>query len=434
MRRISIVIPTYWCRARGHAGMPQDAIFDHPTPVDEEGTLGRCLESLKELRGHSFRVLLITAPVNPGLAPEVEAKIQRLIEPFSGLYPIGQFAPSDLAAVRQSLQGKGLDPELVSLESYAQIRNCQILGSVLLDSDLIAAVDDDEVVPPDYLERAVRSVDRMEGRPEEGAAAGAAAEEGVAAGAAQAAAGPAGSGPAGLAGIYLDAAGDYRLKVSAEEAASTNRFIRKAALINAQFDSCLSSGRRLAETPLALGGNMVFPRRLFLEVSFDPGITRGEDIDYLINSRLFGGSWLMDTELSITHLPPKAAPGDPLTTTPYGKLQRDVLRFVYERRKIRISQERADLHPLSPNDFGIYPGELLGEELEEQALEALEKTRPPGADERFFPRPERVLGQARLRARQAGEYPAFNKAWKQLLEAVDSDGELKERMRRKLGL
>jgi hypothetical protein len=192
MRRITIVIPTYWCRARGHAGLPEDAIFDHPTPVDESGTLGRCLESLGALRAHSFQVLLITAPVHPRIASEVEERVERLIEPYRASYPICQFGPSDLMLVRKSLEREALEPGLVSLEAYAQVRNCQILGSVLLDSELIVAVDDDETVPADYLDRAVHSMEELERR---------------------------GAGNAGLAGIYLDAAGDYRLKVRPEEAA-----------------------------------------------------------------------------------------------------------------------------------------------------------------------------------------------------------------------
>lgn len=402
MRRITIVIPTYWCRARGHTGLPEDSIFDHPTAIDGVGTLGRCLESLKAMRTHSFRVLLITAPANPKLDGEVEKRVEELIEPFRNSFPIGQFAPSDLNRLRKTLEREGLNPELVSLEAYAQIRNCQILGSVLLDSDLIVAIDDDEILPADYLEKAVESIDQLQA--------------------------------AGLAGIYLDAGGDYRLKAGAEEAASGNKFVRKAALINEQFETCFASEERLVETPLALGGNMVFPPELFRNVAFDPGITRGEDIDYLMNSRLLGYSWVLDRELTITHLPPKASAGDPVTTTPYAKLQRDVLRFIYQRQKIRISQEHADLHPLQAEDFGVYPGEFLKDDLDAQALEALKILRPEDADERFFPRPEAMLELARERAKRAEEYPAFNASWKGILTVVDRDKELKQGMQRRLRL
>jgi hypothetical protein len=305
------------------------------------------------------------------------------------------------------LEGEGLDPELVSLKAYAQVRNCQILGSVLLDSDLIVAIDDDETVPPDYLKKALGSVDELERR---------------------------GVGSSGLAGIYLDAAGEYRLKVSQEDAASKNKFVRKADLINRQFDACFAAGEGPVETPLALGGNMVFPETLFYNVSFDPGITRGEDIDYLMNSRLLGFSWYFDGTLSITHLPPKATAGDPLTTTPYAKLQRDVLRFYYQRQKIRFSQQHPELESLGPEDFGLYPGEFLKDDLEDQALEALQLLRPQDADERFLPLPERMLELARQRAKRVEEYPAFNSSWKRALQVVGKHKELKEEMSRKLGV
>jgi hypothetical protein len=406
MKNITIVIPTYWCRPRGQAGLPEDAIFDHPTPVDESGTLQRCLGSLKALRRHSFQVLLITAPVSPLIAGQVERRVEQLIEPFRAAYPICQFGPSDLKRVRGVMEREGLDPGLVSLEAYAQVRNCQILGSVLLDSELIAAIDDDETVPAGYLEKAVASMEELERR---------------------------GASGSGLAGIYLDAAGDYRLQVRPEEAASENKFVRKAMLINQQFDACFAAGEGLVETPLALGGNMVFPPELFRSVSFDPGITRGEDIDYLMNSRLLGFSWFLDRDLTIIHLPPKASAGDPLSTTPYARLQRDVLRFVYQRQKIRFSQEREDLQALGPEDFGAYPGEFLKDDLDRQALEALQILRPPDADGRFFPKAGRMLEIARERAKRVEEYPAFNASWKRVLDVVDENEELKEEMRRKLG-
>jgi hypothetical protein len=242
------------------------------------------------------------------------------------------------------------------------------------------------------------------------------------------------AGDAGLAGIYLDAAGDFRLKIRPEEATAENKFLRKAVLINRQFETCMAKEDGVVETPLALGGNMVFPPELFRRVSFDPGITRGEDIDYLMNSRLFGSTWFLDGKLTITHLPPKASAGDPLTTTPYAKLQRDVLRFVYQRRKLQVSQQHPDLQPLQPEDFGVYPGEFLKEDLDSQALEALQVLRPPDADERFFPQAERLLEMAKQGAGRAEEYPAFNASWKRVLDIVDGDEQLKEGMRSKLGV
>lgn len=40
MRKI-MTIPTCWCRKTGDPRQEGDAVYDHPTPVDQEGTLER---------------------------------------------------------------------------------------------------------------------------------------------------------------------------------------------------------------------------------------------------------------------------------------------------------------------------------------------------------------------------------------------------------
>ncbi len=394
---ITITIPTYWSRPSGNEDRPEDAIFDHPTPLDRPGTLGRCLESLARLSSMAFRVLIITAPANESLAEAVQDRVEDIIAPFRRYFPVGQFGPRELGEVRRLLEIRGLDPKAVGLAAYAEVRNCQILGAVLLDSEVIVGIDDDEVVPPGYLGRALESLEL--------------AQE-LEAG--------------GVAGIYLDADGDYRLRIDNEDARSQNIFVRKAVLINEQFERCFARPGRLVDTPLALGGNMVFSRILFRSVAFDPGITRGEDIDYLMNSRLLGYRWLLDKELAITHLPPKRTAGDPLSTTPYAKLQQDVLRFIYQREKLRVAREQVDLGTLDPDLFEVYPGAFLREDLEAQALEALRELRPHGQEERFFASPEELLRQAVERADRAHLYFAFNEYWRRVLQAVESEDSLKD--------
>ena len=57
-----VVIPTYWTREKGE-WREGDLIFDHPTPLDEDGTLQRCLMSLNTLEG-SFDLVLIVVPTH----------------------------------------------------------------------------------------------------------------------------------------------------------------------------------------------------------------------------------------------------------------------------------------------------------------------------------------------------------------------------------
>jgi hypothetical protein len=405
MEKIVFVIPTYWGRPAGSAGKPEDAVFDHPTALDADGTLTRCLESLKHVRSHGFRVLMITAPVNPELNEAVERHVEQLITPFKKQFPVCQFGPADLAAVGRQLEAADLDSALISLAAYAQIRNCQLLGAALLDADLVAAIDDDEIVPPDYLDKALHSIGGTRGGP----------------------------APQGLAGLYLNAAGDWRVAEPPGIRDEANIFRRKAAIMNDEVASYIGQPGRVVETSMALGGNMIFTRRLLERVPFDPGITRGEDLDYLMNSRLLGHDWYLDKELVITHLPPAATDRDPVNTSQYSKLQQDVIRFVYQREKLRLSAGLAAVRTLRPEDFGVYPGAFFGDDLEDQALNALREARPADADPRFFPPPEQLMETARRRAESARHFFTLSGAWPALLAHAAASTTLKNRLQAKMG-
>lgn len=406
MLKTTITIPTYWTRKYGEKGSPEDALFDHPTPLDQQGTLRRCLESLAALKSKDFQVLIITAPVNLQLVDQVEKVVEKIIAPFRKTFPVIQFGVKELESAQKILESRDLEGGLLSLKSYPNIRNCQLIGALLLDSDLIVAVDDDETVPGDFIDTAVELVGSdFEGKRIDG-----------------------------KAGIYLNSDGDYKIRERADLRSSVNIFIRKAALINDAFTHLLSAPERIVETPIALGGNMVFSRELYTSVPHDPNITRGEDIDYLINSRLLGFNWFFDRKLRITHLPPKAGSGEPLNTTPLAKLQQDVIRFIYQKKKIALSHNRAGIIPVSAEELGVYPGEFLKPGLEEQARSALQDTRPDNVDESFFPSPEKLLDRAKRHSDKAGAFFDFAGKWPKLIETLAAASTLKEQLLRKSSL
>jgi hypothetical protein len=53
-----MVIPTYWARDSRTGWKPGDIIYDHPTPIDQEGTLVRMLESLNILEDKNFSLVV----------------------------------------------------------------------------------------------------------------------------------------------------------------------------------------------------------------------------------------------------------------------------------------------------------------------------------------------------------------------------------------
>ena len=383
--KIFIVIPTYWTWGKDQPDGPVEALFDHPTPLDGESTLPRLLEALCRMEGPPFTVLVLVATVHPDLEQAAAERVAGLIAPFRERLPIIQFAAADLAMLHKRLRESGQEDltPLFSLHSYPGVRNCQLIVPHILGAEVIVALDDDEVVGPDYLAKATEFI----GQEYEG------------------------KRVLGVAGFYLDKEGSLFLP---EHPPTGNIFLDKNAIMNQATRRLLETPGRLVQTPIAFGGNMVFHRDLFTQVPFDPGITRGEDIDYVINARLMGFDFWLDKELTITHLPPEA-----YGALPYTKLLQDVYRFIYEREKLHLATKRSDVKPLFIEALDPYPGRFLRDDVEEQALKALQSKATPQAVA-LYGSPEAVIEAAKQRAAQmAPRYFAFARMWPRLMRAIE---------------
>jgi hypothetical protein len=389
---ILIVIPTYWTWPDHRASGPVGTFYDHPTPVDGESTLSRLLQSLTALEGSEFGVLILTAAVHPHLEEATASVVEGLIAPFRSFYPIAQATEADAALIRRR------HPRLaahVQMRGYAGVRNLQLLLSHALGADLVIALDDDEVVKPDYLRVATEWV----GREVEGKIV------------------------LGLAGFYLDAGGEVMVS---EGPPTGNIYLDKPAIMNEGTRALQAAPDRLVPTPVVFGGNMVFHRDLFTQVGFDPGITRGEDIDYLINARLAGFSFWLDKELVITHLPPHQ-----YNLSPYVKMAEDVRRFIYEQEKLRLALKH-NAFPLTPVDLTPYPGRFLNDDAMNQARAALETIATPEL-EQAYGTPSQIITQAQAHARQiAPNYFDFAQSWPRLMDAVAGDDVLYDRLAARL--
>ena len=389
MPNTTIVIPTYWGWSNGELPQTNDAIFDHPTPLDGKSTLPRLLESLQYQDEKNFNVLVISATVNAQLNKQVEEKIAQLIAPFKSDYPITQFSARDLSLLRKRVKSLGFNPAIVSLDNYSNIRNIQLIIPHIMGAEIIVALDDDEIVNPTYIQQATTFVGNKWR----------------------------GNFISGVAGIYLDDSGEWQLP---ENPPTGNLFIDKAAIMNAGARLLIEEDRPLIKSPVAYGGNMVFHRTLFTQVGFDSGITRGEDIDYLINAHLYGHVFWFDKALTITHLPPEAH-----QTSPYTKLREDVIRFIYEREKLRYEN-------IDPNKFKPYPGHFLVDNLEFHARLALEKT-GTSEDVAQFGSAENVLDHAKAHTQKyLPRYFNFRKMWPRLMDALENDSVLKKYWRSKI--
>ncbi len=382
------VVPTYWTFEQENLSL-EKVSYDHPTSLDAQGTLARLLRSLTVIEAPPFAVVVITATTAPELEAAAERKVETIISPFKGRLPIAQFAGTDLQLLRNSLASRGMAKEMtLSLQGYGNVRNIQLLVACMLEVPVVVGLDDDEIVTdPAFLKKALEFV----GRSIEGKFVG------------------------GVGGFYLNESGE---KLPPRERESTGRgsslFARKVEIMNAAVEELERKPGRLVETNFVYGGNMVIHQELFGNVPFDPFIPRGEDIDYLINTRLAGYHFFFDKELSVVHLPPPTS----------NQLREDVIRFIYEREKLKRAGEMSGFTPLTAESLAPYPGAFLGDELEKEALAALR--------EQGFP--TELVGQAQRYAREmVPRFYEFWRGWPRLVQAVGDDRRLGKHMAKKLG-
>lgn len=331
--RKTMVIPTYWCRNSNEEWQEGDGVFDHPTPLDKEGTLKRTLLSMNTLEDRDFKLVILVCPTTDSIEDEVTEKVKSIIKEASVNVETYIFTPKDLEAALDIMKEEGIYAKafpLLDLKHYATVRNVCLLVATILASEAVILIDDDEVFEiPDFVPRSVEFLTKR----------------------------VYGDVVYGVAGYYLNRNDKYYDDVK-DEAWMTywDRFGAKAKA----FDKIIGSEPRIKRTPFVFGGAMIMHKELFHTVPFDPKVTRGEDIDYLINSRMYGFEFFLDNTLSIKHLPePKSHPR-------WRSLREDIIRFVYEKEKLASQYETNTMRMISPEEFDPYPGDFLGDDLEQK--------------------------------------------------------------------
>ncbi len=333
--KLTMVIPTYWGREKDIGWQPGDAVYDHPTPLDEEGTLVRAIESLNILNDKEFELVIIAAATSQDIEETVENKVKELVKKAKSPVKTYVFTHSDLEKVKNKLPESELS-YLLQLRGYSNIRNLCLFLPHILSSDVALLIDDDEVFEdPFFIEKAKEFI----GKEYKG--------EKILA----------------VAGYYLQEDNEYLLS---KEFKPYMFYWNKFESMNEGFRKIIGEEPRLKKTPFVFGGNMVIHRELFMKVPFDPDVTRGEDIDYLMNAKMFGYEFYLDNKLAIKHLPP------PKPHPTWRRVREDILRFVYEREKIRKQKEVEGMVKIKPEDFDPYPGVFLKNDLEDKIAKASE--------------------------------------------------------------
>ncbi|MCI8468146.1 MAG: glycosyltransferase [Eggerthellaceae bacterium] len=316
-----VIIPTFIAGRRHRSGSNAIATYDHVTPLNDPGELGRCLASLEKVRGLGLVVVLVAAeaPFEAQAAEKVQAVVDQ--HPSLNVLVIGA---AELSLVRQRMEqlkiGK-LSRE-VGLSGYGAVRNLGLVVANAFGFDAVVFLDDDEVVDdPDFLETAMYGLGKLTKK---------------------------GIPILAKTGYYLNDRGSY---LSKWEDAWYNRFWQQGRAFN-EWISKAMKGPRLSRSNHVCGGCLAVHKEAFRRLAFDPWITRGEDLDYMLDLRMYGSDIWFDNHWVLRHLPPEpSSEGD--------RFRQDIFRWIYEYRKLEYSRALIDLQQVKPKSLEPYPGPFL---------------------------------------------------------------------------
>jgi hypothetical protein len=345
-----VIIPTFWARRRGRFTDRLINVYDHPTPVDEDGTLPACLDSLAKIDGLG-RVIVIVAAADASVEHEAEDRVHSILAARPGIDSL-VFGPAELGSLHRRLEQLEFSDMVpgVSLTGYGAVRNVGLIVAATLGCESVVFVDDDEVVTEaDFLSRAVEPV-------------------------------------LAKTGYYVDDAGSVRVP---DDGHWADAFWRVAAQFNRSAD-LISKAPRLKPSNVAYGGCLALHRDMYANVSFDPWVLRGEDIDYVINARMHGA---------------------------------DVYRFIYEHRKLEFAKSQVDLRQVSPASLRPYPGELVASGVAWRAFMTAVLHAVTGKETGAFLEVARaaMTDAARYARRNCDNYYAFQRRWPIMMERVWED-------------
>ncbi len=330
--KVTMVIPSYWGRKKEEGRKNTDVIYDHPTPQDEEGTLGRLLDSISLIKNKDFHLVIIGVATAPDIREDTEKKIAAIIAKHAGDVETTLFSYSHLSLIHRFLSQKNKEEmiPLLHLDGYSNVRNLCTFVPHLFGSEIAVLIDDDEVFEdPDFMDKTLEFIGQEKH----------------------------GDRILAVAGYYINPDDDYLLN---REILPWMTYWNKIDCMNRAFQQFIAEEPRLKVTPFAFGGNLVLHKDLFSRIPFDPMIPRGEDIDFLINARMFGYKTYLDNHLAIKHeAPPKTSPK-------WEQVREDIFRFVFEKKKLEGQEGYPGLHHLQASELDPYPGEFLKDDLEEK--------------------------------------------------------------------
>jgi hypothetical protein len=393
-----VVIPSYWTKV---APIESQAVnqrsFDQQFGHAGSG-LEKALTSLRILKERDFQVLVVTGTDSPESQEQINQMVAGIIKTVTGKTGIRVLLfPNTIVATMQGIFRGFCDQDaldFLSVDGYANIRNTGLIVAQILGAKELVFVDDDAYVDdPLFLHKALEHL----GKTVDGKIAG------------------------GVGGYYVDPQKAYRRSIKSEP---WRAFWDLERLLNEAVCHLVETQPRIKLTPLVLGGCLALTRPLFTTIPFDVRIPRGEDIDYVINARMFRFPIFFDNQLYVVHDP--ATKPSPL----WKRLRQDIYRFAHERAKLRQQTLVEDMNYVSAEELMPYPGSFLGDDLEDKVERACTMLAQQAHEEESA---REFLNNIRLMRTDAiPQYNVFNyyldlqKKWEKMCRTISTTKELRQ--------
>ncbi|MEF9841211.1 MAG: hypothetical protein RR955_04125 [Raoultibacter sp.] len=380
-----IVIPTFISGRARKSGGNASGTFDHTTPMSQSGELPRCLHSLQKVTGLGPIVILVVS--EPAIENQAAEKVQQVVGQFPGLNIVVIGSPEHLL-IQQRMEQLGSEKlgKEIGLSGYGSVRNLGLVVANVLGFDSVVFLDDDEVIDdPDFLRKAMYGLGKLTKK---------------------------GIPILAKSGFYYNSEGSY---LSKSQDKWYNHFWQQGKAFNRWIERAMS-GPRLSRSNHVCGGCLALHKEAFKRLSFDPWIARGEDLDYMLNLRMYGSDIWFDNQWSMRHLPPESA-------SEGGRFRQDIYRWLYEYRKMEYSRTQIDLLQVKPASLEPYPGPFLEAGIERRIRTTALLRSFARPDKRAYRRAAKAAtGEAATYAqRNCSKYFEFQFVWPELMARIEND-------------
>ena len=355
-----IVIPSYWAEGVRPGALGERGVYDYTTPIDKPlPELELCLSSLDQVRGVIRVIVLVVSPIT--CEDSAWARVESICRAHPALNPLvigaREAAHVERAVARMAHHVTG---ETVALRGYGAIKNMGLAVAAVFGHDVVVFLDDDEVVlDPDFLINAVHGLGSLTRQNLKVLV---------------------------KSGFFIDANNSPYADPTDEW---TEKYWSKAAEFNRVMERMQTSSSRFSRSNHLCGGCCALHAEAYAKVPFDPYITRGEDLDYVLNLRANGMDAWFDNAWFVRSQPPEEMASVP------SMFMQDVHRWLYEYRKLDAMNARRDLRTITPESLMPYPAPWLSAGVRRRVFQT--------ALRRFIKGPNRL---AYLRILTKGRYDA----------------------------